>query len=65
LTTRVSSEIHTERNRSAGRGESAKLGELTAGAEWMTHITRAGLHLEGSDAVVGATGEAAMEREKL
>lgn len=47
------------------RGESGKLGELVATADWVTHMTRAGLHLEGSGAVLGVTGEAVTERMKL
>ena len=47
------------------RGESAKLGELAASADWVTHMTRAMLHLESSGAVLGVTGEAVMERMKL
>ncbi len=47
------------------RGDTAKLRELVASAEWIKHIVRADLHLEGSGAVFGAAGQAAMEREKL
>ena len=47
------------------RGESGKLGELVASADWVTHMTRALLHLEGSGAVPGVTGEAVTERVKL
>lgn len=47
------------------RGESGKLGELVASADWVTHMTRAMLHLEGSGAVLGVTGEAVTERMKL
>ena len=47
------------------RGESGKLGELVASADWVTHMTRAMLHLEGSGAVPGVTGEAVTERMKL
>jgi hypothetical protein len=47
------------------RGESGKLADLVGSADWQTHMTRAMLHLEGSGAVLGATGDAAMERMKL
>ena len=47
------------------RGETAKLGEIVASAGWMGHMVRAGMHLESSGAVLGAAGDAAMEREKL
>ena len=47
------------------RGESGKLGELAASADWMTHMTRAALHLEGSGVVTGMTGDAVTERMKL
>jgi hypothetical protein len=38
------------------KGDSAKLDALLATTEWMTHITRATLHLEGSGVIRGATG---------
>ena len=47
------------------RGESEKIRELAASTEWLTHMTRAVLHLEGAGAVLGVTGEAVMERMKL
>src|SRR5512143_3439649 len=47
------------------RGESGKLGALVESADWVTHMTRAMLHLEGSGAVLGVTGEAVEERMKL
>jgi len=47
------------------RGESGKLGELVASTDWVKHVTRGALHLEGSGAVLGVTGEAVMERMKL
>ena len=46
-------------------GETAQLGELVKTDEWLTHMTRAALHLEGSGSVFGATGDAVMERMKL
>jgi hypothetical protein len=47
------------------KGDSAKLDALIAGAEWITHITRASLHLEGSGVVRGVTGNEVMERMAL
>lgn len=47
------------------RGESGKLSELVASADWVTHLTRATLHLEGSGAVLGVTGEAVTQRMQL
>ncbi len=39
------------------RGDSAKLDALVSSSEWETHLTRAALHLEGSGAILGVTGE--------
>jgi len=47
------------------RGESARLDALTATDEWGTHITQAGLHLEGVGVVRGAMGDLVMEQMKL
>ena len=47
------------------KGDSAKLDALIAGTEWITHITRASLHLEGSGVVRGVTGNEVMERMAL
>ncbi|HEY1393908.1 MAG TPA: hypothetical protein VFV25_11055 [Methylibium sp.] len=47
------------------RGDSAKLDGLLASKEWVTHVTRGLLHLEGSGAVRGVTGDELMERMKL
>lgn len=47
------------------RGETGKLGDLVASADWITHMTRAALHLEGSGAVLGVTGDTVTERMKL
>jgi len=44
------------------RGESAKLDAVIASDAWQTHITRAGMHLEGVGVIRGATGELIMER---
>ncbi len=47
------------------RGESAKLDALVSSTEWVTHMTRALLHLEGSGAVRGVTGESIATRMEL
>lgn len=44
------------------RGETAKLAQLTASAEWSQHQTRAILHLDGACSVRGFTGAAVGER---
>ncbi len=43
------------------RGESSKLDAVARSEAWMTHMTRAGLNLEGVGAVRGVTGEGVME----
>lgn len=47
------------------KAESAKLDALLSTAEWVGHMTRAGLHLEGSGAILGVTGEKVAERMAL
>ena len=47
------------------RGEPAKLDALMANAEWVTHMMRAALHLQGSGHVRGVTGDAVMQRMEL
>lgn len=47
------------------RGESARLDALMASMEWVTHMTRAELHLDGAGSVRGATGALIMERMAL
>jgi hypothetical protein len=47
------------------RGEPARLDALVSTTEWVTHMTRASLHLEGAGAVRGVTGPAVMERMQL
>ncbi|MGI9026695.1 MAG: hypothetical protein ACR2GP_14170 [Burkholderiaceae bacterium] len=47
------------------RSESTKLDQMIASTEWMTHVTRAQLHLEGSGYIRGATGAMVMERMNL
>ena len=44
------------------RGESAKLDSLVSTTAWITHITRASLHLEGSGVIRGVTGDELMKR---
>ena len=47
------------------KGDSAKLDALAATTEWITHITRAALHLDGSGVVRGVTGDAVEGRMAL
>jgi hypothetical protein len=47
------------------KGEPARLSELLATDEWTKHQTRATLHLQGSGAVTGASGDAVQERMRL
>jgi len=47
------------------RGESAKLDAVVSSAEWVAHMTRAAIHLDGAGAVRGVTGEMIMERMDL
>ena len=42
-------------------GEQDSLRDLAISDEWMVHMTRAGLHLEGSGSVSGVTGAAVMD----
>ena len=44
------------------RGESGKLDMLVSTTDWVTHITRASLHLEGSGVIRGVTGDEIMKR---
>ena len=44
------------------RGESDQLNALQASDDWGVHTTRGGLHLEGSGAIRGVTGEGVMEQ---
>jgi hypothetical protein len=41
------------------------LDALLSTDEWLTHITRASLHLDGLGVIRGATGELIMERMQL
>jgi len=47
------------------RGDCKKLNDLTAGADWIGHLTRAMLHTEGCGVIPGATGDTVMERMRL
>ena len=47
------------------RGDSAKLDALVSTSEWITHMTRAALHLDGSGVVRGVTGNEVMGRMSL
>jgi len=47
------------------RGEPAALSAVMSGDEWVTHMTRAALHLEGAGAIRGATGDEVGERMAL
>ena len=47
------------------KGDSAKLDALISTTEWITHITRASLHLDGSGVVRGVTGNEVLERMAL
>jgi hypothetical protein len=47
------------------RGDTAQLDALVASTAWITHMTRAALHLEGSGQVRGVTGDAIMPRFAL
>lgn len=47
------------------QGEGSKLHTLVSGDEWLTHIARAGLHLEGAGVVGGATGDELERRMEL
>lgn len=47
------------------RGEPARLDTLMASTEWVAHMTRATLHLEGVGHVRGVTGDLVMARMEL
>ena len=47
------------------RGDSAKLDALVSTTEWITHMTRAVLHLEGSGVIRGVTGDEVTRRMAL
>ena len=47
------------------RADRTKLDELLASQEWHSHMVRAMMHLYGSGAVRGFTGDAVMQRMDL
>ena len=47
------------------RASGAKLTALLGSTEWVTHMTRAALHLEGAGTVRGVTGALVRERMDL
>ena len=47
------------------RGEPAQIDAMVAGKEWVTHMMRAGMHLQSSGAVPGVTGSLVMERMQM
>ena len=47
------------------KGEAARLDGVMSSTEWITHMTRAGLHLEGAGAVRGAAGDSIPQRMAL
>jgi hypothetical protein len=44
------------------RADTARLDAMMSSKEWVTDMTRASLHLEGTGTLRGVTGEALMER---
>jgi len=44
------------------KAEPSRLDALRSTSEWLTHITRASLHLEGAGVVGGVTGDEVMKR---
>ena len=44
------------------KGDAAKLDTLRSTTEWVTHITRAALHLEGVGVIHGVTGDEIAKR---
>ena len=47
------------------KGDSAKLDALVSTSEWISHITRAALHLDGSGVIRGVTGDEIIGRMAL
>jgi hypothetical protein len=47
------------------RGDNGQLDGLLASDAWVAHMTRGTMHLEGSGAVRGVTGDRVMERMQL
>ena len=47
------------------KGESGKLDALVSTSDWITHMTRAILHLEGAGFIRGVTGDGIAQRMAL
>jgi hypothetical protein len=47
------------------RGESAQLDAMASSPEWVTHRTRAMIHLDGAGVTRGVTGELIQQRMEL
>lgn len=47
------------------RGEAKNLSAVMSSDEWVTHLTRAALHLEGAGAIRGTTGDEVGNRMQL
>jgi hypothetical protein len=47
------------------RGDAAKLDALQGSADWIRHMTRAAMHLDGVGAVRGASGNSIMARMEM
>jgi hypothetical protein len=47
------------------RGDSARLDAVVASDDWVRHMTRAAMHLDGSGAVRAVAGDAVMQRMEL
>jgi hypothetical protein len=47
------------------KGDTAKLDALLSSTEWITHATRASLHLAGFGVIRGVTGNEVMDRMAL
>jgi hypothetical protein len=47
------------------RGDAGQLDALQSSTDWIRHITRAAMHLDGVGAVRGATGDSVMARMEI
>jgi hypothetical protein len=47
------------------KADTAKLDALVSTLEWITHVTRAAFHLDGSGVIRGVTGDKVMARMAL
>ncbi|MFN0165093.1 MAG: hypothetical protein ACKV22_01580 [Bryobacteraceae bacterium] len=47
------------------KGEAGQLDALVSTTEWITHVTRAALHLDGAGIIRGVTGDHVMGRMAL